>query len=393
VRAKTEGISVPFSIHGSITVNLEAVMIVGVPKEIKPQENRIGLVPSGVKALTQAGHQVLVQQGAGNGSGLPDQEYIAVGAEIVPTAEEVYSRADMIWKVKEPLAAEYPLLREGQILYTYLHLAPDPKQTKALLDAGVVGIAYETVELNDRSLPLLVPMSEVAGRLSIQAGAHSLEKHQGGRGVLMGGVPGVEPAKVMVLGGGIVGLNAAKMAIGMGAEVTLLDISLDRMRWFDNIYQGRIKTLYSNPYNIERCLSECDLAIGAVLIPGAKAPHLITRDMLGLMKPGSAIVDVAVDQGGCVETTHATTHANPTYVVDGVVHYAVANMPGAVARTSTFALNNATIPYGLRIANQGWKNALSEDPCLAKGLNVLHGEVTNEPVAEALGYSYSPWTP
>ena len=366
-------------------------MIVGVPKEIKPQENRIGLIPSGVKALTSSGHQVLVQQGAGLGSGLPDEEYISVGAEIVPTAEEVYSRADMIWKVKEPLAAEYPLLREGQILYTYLHLAPDPAQTKALVDAGVVGIAYETVELPDGSLPLLVPMSEVAGRLSIQAGAHSLEKHQGGRGVLMGGVPGVEPARVMILGGGIVGLNAAKMALGMGADVTLLDISLDRMRWFDNIYQGRIKTLYSNPYNIERSLGECDLAVGAVLIPGAKAPHLITKDMLGLMKPGSAIVDVAVDQGGCVETTHATTHANPTYVVDGVVHYAVANMPGAVARTSTFALNNATIPYGLRIANKGWKAALSEDPCLAKGLNVLAGQVTNEPVAEALGYSFHPW--
>ena len=366
-------------------------MIVGVPKEIKPQENRIGLVPSGVKALTQSGHQVLVQQGAGLGSGLPDEEYIAVGAEIVPTAEEVYSRADMIWKVKEPLAAEYPLLQEGQILYTYLHLAPDPAQTKALVDAGVVGIAYETVELPDGSLPLLVPMSEVAGRLSIQAGAHSLEKHQGGRGVLMGGVPGVEPARVMILGGGIVGLNAAKMALGMGADVTLLDISLDRMRWFDNIYQGRIKTLYSNPYNIERCLSECDLAIGAVLIPGAKAPHLITRDMLGLMKPGSAIVDVAVDQGGCVETTHATTHANPTYLVDGVVHYAVANMPGAVARTSTFALNNATIPYGLRIANHGWEAALKADPSLAKGLNVLDGKVTYAPVAEALGYDFHPW--
>jgi alanine dehydrogenase len=371
--------------------NGEAVMIVGVPKEIKPQENRIGLVPSGVKALSQAGHQVLVQQGAGNGSGLPDEEYISVGAEIVPTAEEIYSRSEMIWKVKEPLAAEYPLLREGQILYTYLHLAPDPTQTSALLDAGVVGVAYETVELRDHSLPLLVPMSEVAGRLSIQAGAHSLEKHQGGRGVLMGGVPGVEPAKVMVLGGGIVGLNAAKIAIGMGAEVTLLEISLDRMRWFDNTYHGRIKTLYSNPYNIERCLSECDLAIGAVLIAGAKAPNLITRDMLGLMKPGSAIVDVAVDQGGCVETTHATTHANPTYIVDGVVHYAVANMPGAVARTSTFALNNATIPYGLRIANKGWKTAMAEDPCLAKGLNVFDGKVTYLPVAEALGHDFHPW--
>jgi alanine dehydrogenase len=366
-------------------------VIIGVPKEIKPQENRVGLIPSGVKTLVQRGHTVLVQQGAGAGSGLPDDEYIRVGAEIVPTAEEVYGRGQMIWKVKEPVAPEFPLLRQGQILYTYLHLAPDPVQTEALLNAGVVGIAYETVETPNRRLPLLVPMSEVAGRLSIQAGAMALEKHHGGRGVLLGGVPGVEPGRVAVLGGGTVGLNAVKMAIGLGADVTLLDISLDRLRWYDDIYHGRVKTLASNPYNIERMLGESDLIIGAVLIAGAKAPHLVTRDMLSLMKPGAAIVDVAVDQGGCVETTKATTHANPTYMVDGIVHYAVANMPGAVARTSTFALNNATIPYGLALADLGWQEALRADPALAKGLNVLDGRVTYEPVAVALGLAFEPW--
>jgi alanine dehydrogenase len=366
-------------------------VIVGVPKEIKPQEHRVGLVPAGVKSLVRAGHTVLIQQGAGAGSGLPDDEYIHVGAEIVPSAEEVWGRSDMIWKVKEPLAAEYPLLREGQILYTYLHLAPDPAQTEALLDAGVVGIAYETVELADRSLPLLTPMSEVAGRLSIQAGAFCLTRHQGGRGVLLGGVPGVEPGRVVVIGGGIVGLNAVKMAVGLGADVTVLDVSLPRLRWLDDHYDGRIKTLYSDSYNIERCLGEADLVIGAVLLPGARAPKLISRGMLSLMRPGSAIVDVAVDQGGCVETTHATTHADPTYLVDGIVHYAVANMPGAVARTSTFALNNATIPYGLRIAELGWEAALRADAALARGLNVARGVVHNEPVAAALGLEFRAW--
>jgi len=366
-------------------------VIIGVPKEIKPQEHRVGLVPAGAKGLVRSGHTVLVQQGAGAGSGLPDDEYIRVGAEIVPTAEEVFGRADLIWKVKEPMAAEYPLLRSGQILYTYLHLAPDPTQTEALLKAGVVGIAYETVE-SGRTLPLLTPMSEVAGRLSIQAGAICLTRHQGGRGVLLGGVPGVEPGKVMVLGGGIVGLNAVKMAVGLGAEVTVLDVDLDRLRWFDNLYDGRVKTLHSNPYNVERMLGDADLVIGAVLLAGARAPKLITRDMLSLMKPGSAIVDVAVDQGGCVETTRPTTHAEPTYIVDGIVHYAVANMPGAVARTSTFALNNATIPFGLKIANMGWEQALSSDPVLATGLNVVGGRVTNRAVAEALGYEYEPWS-
>ncbi len=367
-------------------------MIVGVPKEIKPQEYRVGLIPSGARALVEAGHTVLIQQGAGMGSGLPDDEYIRVGAEIVPTAEEVYARADMIWKVKEPLPAEYPLLRPGQVLFTYLHLAPAPELTRALLEARVVGIAYETVRVG-RSLPLLTPMSEVAGRLSVQAGALALEKHHRGRGVLLGGVPGVEPAEVTIIGGGTVGLNAAKMAVGMGASVTLLDIDIDRLRWFDDIFHGRVRTLASNPHNIELCLGRTDLVIGAVLIAGARAPRLVTREMLSLMKPGAAIVDVAVDQGGCVETTRPTTHADPTYVVDGVVHYAVANMPGAVARTSTFALNNATIPYGLRIANLGWERALAEDPALAEGLNVLDGRVTNRAVAESLGLPYEPWSP
>jgi len=366
-------------------------MIVGVPKEIKPQENRVGLVPSGIRSLVASGHKVLVQAGAGTGSGLSDEEYRSAGAETVDTIEDVYEQAEMIWKVKEPLAAEYGLLREGQILYTYLHLAPDPAQTRALLDAKVVGIAYETVELPSGQLPLLTPMSEVAGRLSVQAGAHCLEKYQGGRGVLLGGVPGVAPAQVAILGGGIVGLNAAKVAVGMGADVTMLDINLDRLRWFDDTFHGRIKTLFSTPFNIERAIGWADLVIGAVLIPGARAPKLITREMLSLMKPGAALVDVAVDQGGCVETTHATTHAEPIYVVDNVVHYAVANMPGAVARTSTFALNNATIRYGLKIADMGWEEALRSDPSLAKGLNVLNGQVTNGPVAEALGYDLAPW--
>lgn len=366
-------------------------MIVGVPKEIKPQENRVGLVPAGALALTRAGHTVLVQSGAGDGSGLSNEEYIRVGAQIVSSAEEVYGRADMIWKVKEPIAPEFPLLRSGQILYTYLHLAPDPVQTEALLSAGVIGIAYETVELPDRSLPLLTPMSEVAGRLSVQAGAHCLTRHAGGSGVLLGGVPGVEPGQVTVIGGGIVGLNAVKMAIGLGADVTILDVSLPRLRWFDNQFHGRVKTLYSNPYNLERMLGKSDLVIGAVLLPGAKAPKLITREMLSLMKPGSAIVDVAVDQGGCVETTKPTTHAEPTYIVDGIVHYAVANMPGAVARTSTFALNNATIPYGLQIANKGWKEAVLSDPNLLKGLNVANGAVTYKAVADATKHPFTPF--
>jgi alanine dehydrogenase len=365
-------------------------MIVGVPTEIKPQENRVGLVPSGVKSLTERGHRVLIQQGAGLGAGVPDADYVARGATIVGSADELWAEAEMIVKVKEPVSNdkgnEFSRMKPGQLLYTYLHLAPDPEQTRNLLEREVVGVAYETITGRDgRGLPLLVPMSEVAGRMSIQAGASSLEKHNGGRGVLLGGVPGVAPGKVVIIGGGIVGRNAAKMAVGMGAEVTILDVNLDTLRYIDDVWHGRIKTLMSNRVNIESALAKADLLVGAVLIPGAKAPHLVTRDMLSLMKEGSVIVDVAVDQGGCVETTHATTHADPTYVVDGVVHYAVANMPGAVARTSTFALTNATLPYALQLADLGLEGALAASPELRPGVNVYRGAVTNGPVAEALG--------
>ncbi len=363
-------------------------MIIGVPKEIKPQENRVGLIPASIRTLVQHGHKVLVQQGAGSGSGLTDEEYIGAGAEIVPTAEEVWARAGLIWKVKEPLAAEYGLLRKDQILYTYLHLAPDRPQTEALLASGAVCFAYETIQLPGGALPLLAPMSEVAGRLSVQAGAHCLEKHQGGRGVLLGGVPGVAPGSVLILGGGIVGSNAALMAMGLGADVTIMDLNIDRLRWFDSTWFGRIKTLYSNAHNLESALSRADLVIGAVLLAGARAPHLIRRAHLGLMKPGAALVDVAVDQGGCAETTRPTTHANPTYVVDGVVHYGVANMPGAVARTSTFALNNATLHYGLMLADLGWEKAIERDHALKLGLNVCKGEITYQAVAEAHGMPY-----
>jgi alanine dehydrogenase len=364
-------------------------MIVGTPTEIKPQENRVGLVPSGVSGLTARGHRVLIQQGAGLGAGVSDEDYIAQGAEIVATADEVWGESDMIIKVKEPVANgkgdEFGRMKPGQLLYTYLHLAPDPEQTRRLLDREVVGVAYETITgRNGRGLPLLVPMSEVAGRMSIQAGAASLEKHNGGRGVLLGGVPGVSPGKVVIIGGGVVGRNAAKMAIGLGADVTILDVDLDTLRYIDDVWAGRIKTLISNRLTLESALLSADLLIGAVLIPGAKAPHLVTRDMLSIMKEGSVIVDVAVDQGGCVETTHATTHADPTYVVDGVVHYAVANMPGAVARTSTFALTNATLPYAIQLADLGLEAAVGASPELRPGVNVYRGSVTNGPVAEAL---------
>lgn len=363
-------------------------MVIGIPKEIKPQENRVGCIPSNVRQLVLHGHRVLVQKGAGEGSGIYDQEYLDAGATLVDTAEEVWGEADLIWKVKEPIAPEYPLIREGQILYTYLHLAPDLPQTRALLDSGCVAFAYETVEVG-RSLPLLTPMSEVAGRLSVQAGAHCLEKHQGGRGVLLGGVPGVPSGQVVVIGGGIVGKNAVAMAVGLGADVTILDINLDVLRWYDDLYRGRVNTLFSSSHNIEESLKKADLLVGAVLVPGAKAPHLVRREHLGLMKPGAAIVDVAVDQGGCVETTRPTTHANPTYVVDGVVHYGVANMPGAVARTSTFALNNATLGYGLKLADRGWQEAIASDPSLKLGLNVCKGQVTYKAVAEAHGLPYT----
>ena len=366
-------------------------MIVGVPKEIKPQENRVGVVPAGVRDLVHRGHRVLVQRGAGNGSGFTDEEYNAVGATLVDKAEEVWGQADMVWKVKEPIEPEYPLLREGLVLYAYLHLAPDPVQTKALLDKGVIGIAFETVETPDGKLPLLAPMSEVAGRLAVQAGARCLEMVSGGRGVLLGGVPGVRPGGVVILGGGIVGKNSARIAIGMEADVTLIDLNVERLRWFDDIYHGRIKTLYSTEYTIEAAVEAADLVIGAALVPGGLAPTLVSEAMVRRMKPGSAIVDVAIDQGGCVETIHATTHANPTYKVHDVVHYGVANMPGAVPRTSTFALHNATGPFGLKLAELGWREALERDPVLAKGLNVCLGKVTYKAVADALSLPYEAW--
>lgn len=372
-------------------------MIVGVPREIKPQESRVGLVPSGVEALRSRGHRVVVQTGAGLGAGLNDEEYTRQGAEIVPSAADVWSAAELVVKVKEPVSNaegdEFSMMRPGQILYTYLHLAPDPEQTRRLLERDVIGVAYETIEAADGSLPLLVPMSEVAGRMAVQAGASCLEKPHGGRGVLLGGVPGVEPGVVVVLGGGVVGKNAAKMAIGMGAEVWILDRNLQTLRYLDDIWGSQVKTLASNQLNIEKALRRADLLIGAVLIHGARAPRLVTRDMLPLMKEGSVIVDVAVDQGGCVETTHATTHADPTFVVDGILHYGVANMPGAVARTSTFALNNATLPFCLELADLGVDEALRRTPALRPGVNVYRGAVTNAAVADALGYTLSPLPP
>lgn len=367
-------------------------MLIGVPKEIKNHEYRVGMVPSGVRTMVEAGHKVVIETKAGLGSGVTDQEYVLAGAEIVMTREEVFKRAEMIIKVKEPQKDEIALLQEGQILYTYLHLAPDPDQTKGLLDKKIVGVAYETIQLADNSLPLLTPMSEIAGRMSIQCGARSLEKESGGRGVLLGGVPGVEQGHVVIIGCGIVGRNAAKIALGMGADVTILDVNLERLRYIDDLFGGRIKTLHSNRYVIAQQLRIADLVIGAILIPGAKASKLITRDMLKDMKEGSVLVDVAVDQGGCAETTKPTTHSDPTYVVDGVIHYCVANMPGAVARTSTYALTNATLPYAVRIATQGIKQAVAGDPALAKGVNVHRGTITHPAVAESLGLPYTPLT-
>lgn len=363
-------------------------MIVGVPKEIKDNENRVSTTPAGVAEYVAHGHTVLVERSAGAGSGFTDQEYLAAGATIVDTHEEVFARADMIVKVKEPIEPEYPLLRENQILYTYLHLAAEERLTKVLIDQKVAAIAYETVEVN-RSLPLLTPMSEVAGRMAVQVGAFYLQKTNGGRGLLLGGVPGVLPAHVTIVGGGAVGINAAQMALGMGANVTILDISADRLRYLDQVLHGRINTLMSNRGNIANAVKEADLLIGGVLIPGAKAPKLVTAEMVRGMRPGSVIVDVAIDQGGCVETARPTSHSNPTYVVDDVVHYCVTNMPGAVPRTSTFALSNVTLPYGLKLADKGI-DAVREDPALAKGVNVLNGKVTYPAVAEAFGLEYTP---
>lgn len=366
-------------------------MIVGVPREIKSNENRVAITPAGVGALVQSGHQVVIQQGAGLGSGIEDQQYVAAGARILPDAPAVFAAADMIMKVKEPLPPEYELFKEGQILFTYLHLAPELELTRALLRKKVVGIAYETVQPADGSLPLLTPMSEVAGRMAVQVGAQFLEKHHGGRGVLLGGVPGVLPARVTIIGGGVVGTNAAKIALGMGADVTILDVSASRLRYLDDIFGARIKTLMSNSYNIAAAVKEADLLIGAVLIPGARAPRLVTEEMVKQMKPGAVIVDVAIDQGGSIETVdRVTTHAEPTYVKHGVIHYSVANMPGAVARTSTFSLTNVTLPYALAIANKGWQRAIQEDLALARGVNVVDGRVTYRAVAHALDLPYTP---
>ncbi len=360
-------------------------MLIGVPKEIKTNENRVALVPAGAEAFIAAGHQVIVEKGAGDGSGFTDADYTGVGASIAPDAAAVWAKAEMIMKVKEPIAAEWPHMRRGQVIFTYFHFAADEKLTRAHLDSGAICIAYETVELPNRELPLLTPMSEVAGRMAVQEGAKYLEKLYGGRGVLLGGVPGVVPAKVVILGGGIVGINSAKIAAGMGAKTVILDISLERLRYLSDVMPANVQLIYSNRHNILEQIESADLVIGGVLIPGAKAPKLIRREDLKRMKQGSVIVDVAVDQGGCVETIHATTHENPTYVVDGVIHYGVANMPGGVPRTSTLALTNATFPYAMQLANKGWKRALKENAALLKGLNMADGKVTYPAVAEAFG--------
>lgn len=363
-------------------------MKIGIPKEIKTNENRVALVPAGAESLVAAGHSVLVEKDAGVGSSFGDDQYTAVGAKIAPSADAVWADADMIIKVKEPIEVEWKRMKKGQTIFTYFHFAADERLTKAHMAAGVTCIAYETVELATRELPLLTPMSEVAGRMAVQEGAKYLEKLYGGRGVLLGGVPGVAPAKVVVLGGGVVGVNAAKIAAGMGAKVTILDISLERLRYLSDVMPANVTLIYSNRHNILEQISSADLVVGGVLIPGAKAPKLIRREDLKLMRPGSVIVDVAIDQGGCVETIHATTHENPTYVVDGIIHYGVANMPGGVPRTSTLALTNATFPYVLTLANKGWKQALREDAALLKGLNVVDGKVTYAGVAEAFGMEH-----
>ena len=363
-------------------------MLIGVPKEIKNHEYRVGLTPVSVRELVASGHSVMMQASAGSGIGESDQSYIDAGATIAKSAEDVFAEADMIVKVKEPQPVECKMLRPGQILFTYLHLAPDPTQTNLLVESESVAIAYETVTDNNGGLPLLAPMSEVAGRMSIHAGATCLEKSNGGAGKLLGGVPGVAPANVLVIGGGVVGTNAIQMAVGMNANVTVLDRSINRLRELDAQFDGRIATVYSTRSALEQHVANADLVIGAVLIPGAAAPKLVTRDMLGTMRPGSVLVDVAIDQGGCFETSKATTHQDPTYIVDDVVHYCVANMPGAVATTSAHALNHATLPFTLALANKGYKEALQNDEHLLQGLNVHHGAITNAPVAEALGMSF-----
>jgi len=365
-------------------------MLIGLPREIKNNEFRVGLTPASVRELVTHGHQVLVQAGAGADIGLSDDQYLAAGATLAQDAAQVFATAEMIVKVKEPQPHECAMLRPGQILYAYLHLAPDPAQTAALVKSGAVCIAYETITGAGGGLPLLAPMSEVAGRMAVQAGAAHLEKSKGGMGVLLGGVPGVPAAHVVILGAGVVGSNALQVAVGMGARVSALDKNVDRLRQLDLIFGNRISTLYSSAHSVEDAVLDADLVIGGVLIPGAAAPKLVTRSMVARMKPGAVVVDVAIDQGGCFETSHATTHAEPTFVVDGVVHYCVTNMPGAVARTSTFALNNATIGHALALADKGWRQALRDNPHLKNGLNVAHGQVTCEAVASALGYTYMP---
>ncbi|HEX5386014.1 MAG TPA: alanine dehydrogenase [Gemmatimonadales bacterium] len=358
-------------------------MLIGVPREIKTNENRVALVPAGTEALVAAGHTVVVERGAGVGSGFVDEAYAAAGAQLAPDAAEVWGRAELIMKVKEPIEPEWPRMRPGQVLYTYFHFAADERLTRAVIQSCAIAVAYETVQLPRGELPLLTPMSEVAGRMAVQAGAKYLEKIYGGRGILLGGVPGVAPAEVMILGGGTVGINAAKMAAGLGAHVTILDVSLDRLRYLDDVLPANCDTWYSNRHSVLDVAARADLVIGAVLLPGARAPHLVRRDDLKLMQPGAVIVDVAVDQGGCVESIHPTTHENPTYFVDGILHYGVANMPGGVPRTSTLALTNATLPYALKLARHGWRAACRADSALRKGLNVVEGKVVYPGVAEA----------
>jgi alanine dehydrogenase len=365
-------------------------MIIGVPKEIKNKENRVGMVIAGVSALTQNGHKVLIQSGAGIGAGISDQLYATAGAEIVDSAKDVYSKSDMIVKVKEPLPEEYELLREGQILYTYLHLAAEEKLTRALLDRKIVGIAYETIQPDDGSLPLLAPMSAVAGRMATQIGATYLQKDHGGKGMLLGGVTGVQRANVVILGAGVVGMHSAKIAVGLGANVSILDINLDRLEYISDIFGNTIQTLYSNPEQIERTVVDADLVISAILVPGAKAPKLVTKDMVSRMQPGGVIIDVAVDQGGAVETSHPTSHEHPTYMVDDIIHYAVPNMPGAVPRTSTYALTNVTLRYAQMIANLGWKEAVTKDTALRKGVNIANGKLVYAQVAQDLGLPFEP---
>ncbi len=367
-------------------------MIIGVPKEIKDNEYRVSMTPGGIHQLVEHGHIVLVEESAGEGSRFTDEDFAGAGAKIVSSAEEVWSRANMVVKVKEPLPGEYKYLRSDLVLFTYLHLAADEPLTRAMLDSGVTGLAYETVELANGTLPLLTPMSEVAGRMSIQVGAHYLERHAGGRGKLLGGIPGVRPANVIIIGGGVVGTNAAQMALGLGARVTLMDINLDRLRTLSEILHGNFETIAANPYSVRRAVRYADLLVGAVLVKGAKAPQLVTRKMVAEMKQGSVIIDVAVDQGGCVETTHPTSHSEPIYFVEGVLHYCVPNMPGAVPRTSTLGLSNATLPYIIKLADKGFQAAMAADKALALGVNIYQGQITYQAVAEAFGLSYKPLT-